>query len=1722
MFGADAGNTATATADGPGTTPVAGSTFDVGEGWATPVVIGGALLLPAPPDEGTNGGLRVIDRRSAGPRWTYVESPVGCPAVVGDSVYVAAGETVVALGHERGEVRWTTDAPEATTRPLTVAGDTVLVPDSDGVTAFETDSGSRRWRRTDLAIFDDGLVGVPTVAGGNAFLAGEGVAAVDLETGEEQWAWESFIRDSSKGPNEIATDGDRVYVAARQRLVALDVGDGTVVWEAVPESVIYSNRLSAPALADGTIVVGSWFRDEAGPFLVGLDPETGERRWRVNRAVRTAPTVADGTAYGIPGGSATGVDSLVVVDVDSGRELYAGTPEGHEPNPGALGRPAVAGGRLYVREGNRVVTFLAQALRTAEERVERLRSDLETLSVPEAEEALAEARERIDNGDYAEAAGLAEQGLETFERAERAEDAISAAESGGLPDRLVAPVSDAQGRADLLRRAEAAYDAGEYERARRLAERAKRIEDRAYLELGGAAVVATGLAASGGAIVRRRRAEKRDRERRKSDLGDRIADAEATAERRLSDPTVTDAILDEARTALADEEFDRVEGLVNRAYRATNIDGTLDQIEQATAALREVDAAPTGVFDPESDLEQVLRVTEQGRDAIARRDLGAANRHRDTALERLATRCEDIISWGRETADWLEALPERLDAVADRPTDPTPEAVRQRVDDATAGLPSLHDGGDDHPKPVADIGEDVATLVTDLAEWRVTAAERAVGAVAERTEAADLPDESLARERVADARRAVTDNRDPERAVSRAAAVEELLNAERNIAAAESTLALLREHASMGEPSVRGVETRLESAREALADGGVGTATEWAERARRRAESELQELAETAVERLEPVRGAADAAEGLDDLIDEARAALDAGDAREALQRAADAHERALEALPTAASDHETAAATALDDDDYATAATKFRTAAAIYERLTPIAEVVGEPGMAENIAAAADTAEQRAESVADEAAASVTEHTDRAETALERAGAAVERGAPRDAAEAYATAAAAFEEAQEAATEAPSLSDADPEAYARRAAEAREGLHDLAERTVEEGFGALPPEELVAAEEARGDLQAAADALAEQPERAVDLAVGGRETAREAVRSYADERLVTGREALSDDRFREALEALEAARAGYAHLRETLPEDEATAVDSVLGTVDEAVAAVRERASERVEALTERAAERADEADSAFRDGDHEDARAKYAEARERYAAAADLAADLAVGEPERYREAVDRMAERVEYARLATHADRVEAARERIAEEPAAAAEAFREVAADLRSLDPGSELASDRDELVAEAERGVLHARVESARETMREAERLFDQGDGYAARDRYGEALDALTAVADEADDPEAIPLLPSLRERCETNVERVKESLTGIARIRDDEGLLRVGAPGEPLPDTADKDPDDASTSGETPPAGPDTDTPGDPVRDAAVAPGVSVGSAVVEDRLGRKPPAHERLERLGAGGNAEVWLVALESGEPARGALKRPRSGGTLHRSDAERFLREAATWHRVDDHPNVVTVHDWGFAAEPWLLMAYAPDGDLSSLVGEVSPVRAAGLLADVAAALAHARGVDHLDVKPANVLLDDDRAMLADWGLARTAFGDDAHGGHTPGYAAPEQFDRERGPVDARTDIYQLGVTAYELLTGELPYDPSAPDHAEQVCAGEAPPPSARTPAVPAALDEVVMRAMAVDRTDRYEAPIQLRDDLRAVAAEEGDAGGGPGDTDDRGDSA
>jgi beta-lactam-binding protein with PASTA domain/predicted Ser/Thr protein kinase len=242
------------------------------------------------------------------------------------------------------------------------------------------------------------------------------------------------------------------------------------------------------------------------------------------------------------------------------------------------------------------------------------------------------------------------------------------------------------------------------------------------------------------------------------------------------------------------------------------------------------------------------------------------------------------------------------------------------------------------------------------------------------------------------------------------------------------------------------------------------------------------------------------------------------------------------------------------------------------------------------------------------------------------------------------------------------------------------------------------------------------------------------------------------------------------------------------------------------------------------------------------------------------------------------------------------------------------------------------------------------------------------------------------------------------------------------------------------------------------------------------------------------LSRVGAGGMADVYLAQDEQ-------LGREVAVKLLHRRFAEdpdfveRFRREAQSAASLS-HPNVVSVFDRGeFDGTYYIAMEYLPGRSLKQLIREEAPLdpgRAVDLTVQIlkAARFAHRRGVIHRDLKPHNVIVDDnDHVKVTDFGIARAGASDMTETGSIMGtaqYLSPEQA--QGLAVSAPSDLYSVAIVLYEMLTGRVPFDGESAVTIALKHVSEAPiPPSQLNPAVSPALDQVVMWALNKDPADR-----------------------------------
>ncbi|MGZ4257362.1 MAG: protein kinase domain-containing protein [Gaiellaceae bacterium] len=273
----------------------------------------------------------------------------------------------------------------------------------------------------------------------------------------------------------------------------------------------------------------------------------------------------------------------------------------------------------------------------------------------------------------------------------------------------------------------------------------------------------------------------------------------------------------------------------------------------------------------------------------------------------------------------------------------------------------------------------------------------------------------------------------------------------------------------------------------------------------------------------------------------------------------------------------------------------------------------------------------------------------------------------------------------------------------------------------------------------------------------------------------------------------------------------------------------------------------------------------------------------------------------------------------------------------------------------------------------------------------------------------------------------------------------------------------------------------------------------------------LDQRIGTELGGYRIVEQLGRGGTSVVYRA--EHVRLGRGAALKLLSPGLGEADFSDRFLRESRLAASLD-HPNIVPVYDAGEDdGLLWIAMACIEGTDLKTLIAEEGrlPVRRAlSIVGQIASALdaAHARGLVHRDVKPANVLVGPgDRAYLSDFGAVKelSSAGLTRTGAFvgTIEYCAPEQI--EGGEVDARTDVYALGCVLYEALTGEPPFHrPSEVAVLNAHLHSPPPRPSKTGPGLPSALDGVIAKALAKAPVDRYDTPGDLVAAARAAVAE------------------
>jgi eukaryotic-like serine/threonine-protein kinase len=250
------------------------------------------------------------------------------------------------------------------------------------------------------------------------------------------------------------------------------------------------------------------------------------------------------------------------------------------------------------------------------------------------------------------------------------------------------------------------------------------------------------------------------------------------------------------------------------------------------------------------------------------------------------------------------------------------------------------------------------------------------------------------------------------------------------------------------------------------------------------------------------------------------------------------------------------------------------------------------------------------------------------------------------------------------------------------------------------------------------------------------------------------------------------------------------------------------------------------------------------------------------------------------------------------------------------------------------------------------------------------------------------------------------------------------------------------------------------------------------------------------------LSTIGSGGFGTVYL-AEDTWIDKKVALKVPHRQGV----DFGELLREPRLLASLN-HPNIVTI----MTAEKqenvfFIVMEYVPGETLESMIARQGPLEiplALDYTCQICNALdhAHRQGVLHRDLRPSNVLVSDNGLLkVADFGTSRfleiAAHGTTVIG--SPPYMAPEQF---QGKALFASDIYSLGITMFQMLTGDLPYDTPSPADLDRLIRGELLiSVRSRKPKIPRAINDIVLKAMAPDVRGRYQRASEVLEDILAA---------------------
>lgn len=596
--------------------------------------------------------------------------------------------------------------------------------------------------------------------------------------------------------------------------------------------------------------------------------------------------------------------------------------------------------------------------------------------------------------------------------------------------------------------------------------------------------------------------------------------------------------------------------------------------------------------------------------------------------------------------------------------------------------------------------------------------------------------------------------------------------------------------------------------------------------------------------------------------------------------------------------------------------------------------------------------------------------------------------------------------------------------------------------------------------DEARRFLRKAGEALkAEKFEEAVDLAKKSQLAVKpttEYLLSKAKELVSSAEKSFGARGYEEALDLWKKALDEYVRAEDLAKErDESEIVEKmrvVEGTINDNISKANIAIDNReMLNLVEVGNNSLEEANRFFEDKKFGESNGAYEEARRKFREALELAEKRGFdADAGKIREALESIETSIEAALLSKIDAMLISAKENFEEKKFTEAErTFARAIEFLKGLEIQRE---ELEEMLEVGRDGIIRAKLEQGREKMQTADQFFKDTKHYDAKEGYKTAREYLERVLEEASDYKLSKLVGELNnmiQACSQNIATATTALMDVGGVEPE--IITVDAVGRGAADFR------------------------------RTAPTHHVPVTPTAERLMEK---YAGLEYLGGGGFADVYKGTKKDGSVV--AVKVPRN---LDESAEKVFFREISTWEKLS-HRNIAKLLSPHFTPVPHIEVEYTDGGNLYDAMktGEMDVERACRIAFDITRGLeyAHSKHVLHGDVNPKNILLTSTgEAKITDFGLAKVATSSSIVKGYTLAYASKEQV--EKGRADEKTDVYQLGLTFYVMLTGSNPFDAGSRYDAEERVRLYSPgPPGNHNPGAEG-LDEIIMRCLSKDPGER-----------------------------------